>query len=149
MLISNLDQTRFNSILSRMSLYRLKYRELLYACCNFAFSDYHSFFERSQKFSSVSILFQHESLSVKMFKHLVEKNNLDAEFKKYLKKPNLTKNKTFIMELIEGPSEDEAQVNKNNFFSSNIYVFKSCARINIWWGIQGLYTIIKLGKTIR
>lgn len=38
MIIFNIDQTCIFSILSRMHLYRLKFRELLYACCNFAFN---------------------------------------------------------------------------------------------------------------
>lgn len=44
---------------------------------NFGFSDYHAVFKRSKMFL---VLFQHESLSVEMFQHLVKKNNLDTEF---------------------------------------------------------------------
>lgn len=55
--------------------------------------------------------FQHESLSVKMFNHLVEENKLDNEFKRYFGK-NLVKDKhkIFITEMIEGPPETESKV---------------------------------------
>lgn len=53
--------------------------------------------------------FQHESLSVKMFNHLVEENKLDEEFKFYFGK-NLVKDKIFITEMIEGPPETESKV---------------------------------------
>lgn len=61
------------------------------------------------------ILFQHESLSVQMFKHLVERNNLDGDFKEYFKE-DLPTEKKFIMELIERPSEVEGQVHEHEFF---------------------------------
>lgn len=52
---------------------------------------------------------KHESLSVKMFDHMVEKNNLDDEFKKHFRE-DLDKNKTFIKELIEGRSKNGSHV---------------------------------------
>lgn len=53
------------------------------------------------------VLFQHESLSVKMFQHLVEKNELDTDFSVYFKE-DLNTNKKFITELID--TKDETQV---------------------------------------
>lgn len=57
---------------------------------------------------SVGSVTKHESLSVKMFEHLVERNNLDDEFKKYFE-DDLHTDKTFIMELIERPPDVEGQ----------------------------------------
>lgn len=51
---------------------------------------------------------KHESLSVKMFQHLVEKNELDTDFSVYFKEEKDT-NKKFITELIEGLTKDETQ----------------------------------------
>lgn len=55
--------------------------------------------------------FQHESLSVKMFNHLVAENKLDKEFEHYFGK-NLAedKHKEFITEMIEGPPKTESKV---------------------------------------
>lgn len=62
-------------------------------------------------FKPFSVSFQHESLSVKMFDHLVEENKLDTEFSVNFKE-DLGRNKKFIAELIEGLTKDETQVNK-------------------------------------
>nr|XP_034318699.1 deoxynucleoside triphosphate triphosphohydrolase SAMHD1 isoform X5 [Crassostrea gigas] len=51
---------------------------------------------------------KHESLSVKMFDHLVEENKLDTEFSVNFKE-DLGRNKKFIAELIEGLTKDETQ----------------------------------------
>lgn len=66
-------------------------------------------------------LFQHESLSVQMFKHLIEKNEIQAEFEKYID-GDLEKFKTFIFELIEGASKNEAQVHEheNHFVKTDV-----------------------------
>lgn len=72
------------------------------------FNDCRAVFKRPKPFS---ILFQHESLSVKMFQHLVEENKLDTEFRDVFKE-DLNTNKTFITELIEGLTKDETQVHK-------------------------------------
>lgn len=47
-----------------------------------------------------------------MFEHLVERNNLDDEFKKYFE-DDLHTDKTFIMELIERPPDVEGQVHEH------------------------------------
>lgn len=57
-------------------------------------------------------LFQHEFLSVQMFKHLIVENEIEAEFKKYID-GDLEKFKTFIFELIEGASKNEAEVHEH------------------------------------
>lgn len=62
-------------------------------------------------FKPFSVLFQHESLSVKMFDHLVEENKLDTEFSVNFKE-DLDRNKKFITELIEGLTKDDTQVHK-------------------------------------
>lgn len=75
---------------------------------NFGFSDYHAVFKRSKMFL---VLFQHESLSVEMFQHLVKKNKLDTEFSVFFKE-DLKTNKIFITELIEGLTKDERKVHE-------------------------------------
>lgn len=59
-----------------------------------------------------------------MFAHLVERNNLDDEFKKYLKEDDLCTDKMFIMELIERPSDDGAQVHEHEILFNRFIVFK-------------------------
>lgn len=51
---------------------------------------------------------KHEFLSVQMFKHLIVENEIEAEFEKYID-GDLEKFKTFIFELIEGASKNEAE----------------------------------------
>lgn len=55
------------------------------------------------------VLFQHESLSVKMFHHLVKENELDTDFRLHFKE-DLNTNKKFITELID--TKDENRVHK-------------------------------------
>lgn len=43
-----------------------------------------------------------------MFEHLVKENNLDKDFKEYFEN-DLDRDKKFIMELIEGPSQVHVQ----------------------------------------
>lgn len=52
---------------------------------------------------------KHEFLTVQMLKHLIEENEIEAEFEKYID-GDLEKFKTFIFELIEGASKNEAQI---------------------------------------
>ncbi|XP_033754260.1 deoxynucleoside triphosphate triphosphohydrolase SAMHD1-like isoform X2 [Pecten maximus] len=53
---------------------------------------------------------EHEQASVEMFDHLVKKNGLEEEFKKYgLESADLT----FIKEQIKGPSKDESERRKS------------------------------------
>lgn len=59
--------------------------------------------------SSSIFFFQHESLSVKMFMHLLEQNNLNTHLMDYFHE-DLNRDIMFIKELIEGPLKDEAQV---------------------------------------
>lgn len=68
--------------------------------------------------------FQHESLSVKMFMHLVEQNNLDTDLRAYFHK-DLNRDKMFIMELIEVPSKDEVQVQVQEISLRFLYDLKS------------------------
>lgn len=47
-----------------------------------------------------------------MLKHLIEENEIEAELEKYID-GDLEKFKTFIFELIEGASKNEAQVHEH------------------------------------